>query len=323
MRNKISHQLAIQEDEGNRVLVADSIGNGGLRIFKEAGLSYALEPTIEPNHLLEIIHNYSALIVRGRTKVTRELITKGHRLRVIGRAGVGLDNIDLEAATEAKVKVLNTPEAPTQAVAELVFGLLLALARGICNGDRSIKSKQWNKSSSLGTELFGKKLGVLGFGRIGRRVAELGKAFGMHVLGYDIIQVDPAVTSKLDVRIVDLHTMLRESDIVTLHIPLTAETTNLLSKNLLDMMKPGAFLINASRGGIIDENALYAALASKNLGGAALDVFGEEPPNSYKLVSLPNVVCTPHIGSQTRETQEAAGVEIAQKTINALGSKKL
>jgi len=145
----------------------------------------------------------------------------------------------------------------------------------------------------------------------------------MSVLCYDIVPVDPAVISKLNVRVVDLHTLVRESDIITLHTPLTSETTRFFDKNLLDKMKSGAFLINASRGGIIDEEALYTALASGHLGGAALDVFGEEPTNNYKLTSLPNVVCTPHIGSQTRETQDASGIEIARKTIDVLGSKKL
>lgn len=226
-----------------------------------------------------------------------------------------MDNVDAKAAEAAGVKVYNTPDALTNAVAELVIGLMLNLARGICRGDAGLKRGEWLKSSIMGVELKGKTLGIIGLGRIGRRVAELARAFGMVVLYSDIIDIPRDVVERLDIRFREVDALLAESDFVTLNIPLTPETKNYIDRVKLSKMRKTAYLINTARGGVMDEYALLEALKSGVIKGAALDVFEVEPPVRKELLSLPNIVCTPHIGAQTVEAQEIAGTGVSEKII--------
>jgi len=301
-----------------KVLICDPVSSKCIDILKSAGLEVSYQPKITPDDLLKQISEYDAVIVRSRTKITSSVIDAGKKLKVIGRAGVGLDNVDTTAAAKRNIVVLNTPESSTEAVAELVIGLMLNLARKISLGDRGIKEGRWLKGEMMGIELKGKTLGIVGLGRIGSRVGALAKAFGMKILVYDVIQLPEQLIKSLDAQVVDLDTLLSQSDFVTLHVPLTPETRHMMNRERLAKMKKGSYLINASRGEVVDEKALYEALKDGWLAGAALDVFEQEPPTS-EVVKLPNVVCTPHIGAQTVEAQDAAGEMLAEKVINALG----
>lgn len=296
-----------------KVLITDPIDEMGVRILKEAGFDVSFNPGLKGDALADIIGDYDALIVRSSTRVTREIIEKASRLKVIGRAGVGLDNIDIEAAKQRGIEILNSPEATSISVAELTIGLMLSLARQIPNAHKSVKSGKWEKKKFKGVELYGKTLGIIGLGRIGLKVAERAKSFGMKILGYDIKEIEVE-----GVQIVDLEKLLRESDFITLHIPLTNSTKHLIGRREMEIMKEGAFLINAARGGIVDEEALYEFLKRKKLGGAALDVFEIEPPTNSKLLELENVIFTPHIGAQTSEGQRRASIDIARKVKEAL-----
>jgi len=264
------------------------------------------------------VRNYDVLVVRSRTKVTREIIEAGEKLKVVGRAGAGIDNIDVEAAKEKGVKVLNTPEAPAIAVAELTIGLLLSLARQIPRADSSMKEGRWAKKEFKGWQLNGKTFGVIGLGHIGEKVARLAKAFGMKILITKRTPPSPEILRELEAEFVPLDELLKRSDIVSLHVPLTSQTYHMIGEREIQLMKDGAFIINTSRGAVIDEKALFKALKSGKLGGAALDVYEVEPPEDYSLMKLPNVVCTPHIGAQTVEAQRAAATLLAQKIVNEL-----
>lgn len=300
------------------MLVCDPVSTRCLEVLKDAGLEVSYQPKISAEDLIKQIPEYDAVIVRSRTKITSSVIEAGKKLRVIGRAGAGLDNIDTKAALARNIIVVNTPESSTQAVAELTIGLMLSLARKIPLGDRGIKEGRWLKSEMMGIELKGKTLGIIGLGRIGRRVGAIAKAFGMKILVYDKRKLPEKLIKLLSAEVVDLDTLLSKSDFVTLHVPLTPETRHMISRERLAKMKKGAYLINTSRGEVVDEEALYEALKEGWLAGAALDVFKQEPPTS-EVVKLPNVICTPHIGAQTVEAQEAAGERVAEKVIKALG----
>lgn len=300
--------------------MCDPIEKSAVDILSSAGVQVDSRPTITAEELLEAVKSYNILVVRGRTKVTSKVIENGlPHLKIVGRAGVGLDNIDLEAAAKYGVKVVNTPEAPTNAVAELVIGLMICLARDIPRDDRVVRGGGWPKHARMGMELAGKTLGVVGFGRIGRRVAELARAFSMSILAYDVIEIPLEVLARTQTTITDLETLLRSSDFVTLHVPLTQETYHMIDGVMLRMMKPTSYLINVSRGAVVDEEALYEALTSGWIAGAGLDVFEKEPPAGSKLLGLENVVLTPHIGAQTREAQEAAATMLAEKILRELG----
>jgi D-3-phosphoglycerate dehydrogenase len=299
-----------------RVLVCDPIHEVGIEKLERAGFEVDVRPGISGEELRRAVSNYDVLIVRSRTKVTEEIIEAGKRLRVIGRAGAGLDNIDVEAAEKKGVKVLNAPEAPAEAVAELTMGLILSLARAIPLADRSMKEQKWTKKNLMGWELKGKTLGTIGLGNIGGKVARLAKAFGMKILITKRTPPAPALLKELEAEFVPLHELLKRSDIVTIHVPHTPQTHHMIGEKEMQLMKDGAFLINTSRGAIVDEKALLKALKSGKLGGAALDVYEEEPPTDWTLMQLPNVVCTPHIGAQTREAQRVASDLIAEKIIN-------
>jgi len=285
-------------------------------MLSSAGLDVTYIPKITNQDLLSMIQEYDIVIVRGRTKITKEVVSKGNNLKIIGRAGVGLDNIDLKSADSRGIKVFNTPLASTNAVAELTIGLMITLSRGIVRGDIGIKQGKWLKHELMGFELKGKTLGIIGMGRIGTRVARLAKTFGMKILVFDIIELSEELLDELEAKIIALDELLASSDFITLHVTLTKETHKMINEEKLKKMKKTAYIINASRGAVIDEKALLNAIKSGSIKGAALDVFEFEPPVSSELVKLQNVVTTPHIGAQTKEAQELAATLLAKKIID-------
>ena len=301
-----------------KVLVCDPIHGEGIEKLEEAGFEADVNPSISHEQLRRVVSEYDALIVRSRTKITREIIEAGERLKIIGRAGIGLDNIDTETAKKRSIAVLNTPEAPAEAVAELTIGLILSLARNIPLADRTMKEGKWIKKKLTGWQLKGKTLGTIGLGNVGLKVARLAKAFGMKILITKRTPPAPEVMKELDGEFIQLDDMLRRSDIVTIHVPLTPKTHHMISEEEIRLMKKGAYLINTSRGAIVDEKALLEALKSGKLGGAALDVYEEEPPRDLTLIRMPSFVCTAHIGAQTEEAQKAAATLIAEKIIDSL-----
>ena len=301
-----------------KVLVCDPIHEDGVKILKDAAFEVDINPEISYEELKRRVRDYDVLVVRSRTKVTREIIEAGEKLKVVGRAGAGIDNIDVEAAREKGVKVLNTPEAPAIAVAELTIGLLLSLARQIPRADSSMKKGRWAKKEFRGWQLNGKTFGVIGLGHIGEKVARLAKAFGMKILITKRTPPSPEILKELEAEFVSLDELLRRSDVISLHVPLTPQTYHMIGEREIQLMKDGAFIINTSRGAVVDEKALFNALKSGKLGGAALDVYEMEPPKDYSLMKLPNVVCTPHIGAQTVEAQRAASTLLAQKIVKTL-----
>ena len=300
-----------------RILVCDPVHEEGIEKLKQAGFEVDVNPTITPEQLTKIVSNYDVLIVRSRTKVTKEIIEAGRQLRVIGRAGAGLDNIDLETAKQRGITVLSTPEALTEAVAELTIGLIISLARSIPLADRTLKEGKWIKKKLVGWQLEGKTLGTIGLGKIGERVARMAKALGMKILIREIIPLSPELLKELETEVVPLRELLQRSDVITLHVPLTSQTYHMIGAKEFQLMKNGAFLVNTSRGAIVDEKPLLTALKSGKIGGAALDVYEVEPPRDLELIKLPNVVCTAHIGAQTKEAQNAAASMIAEKIINS------
>ncbi len=277
---------------------------------------------IAADELVKIIADYDALIVRGRTKATASLLEAATRLKVIGRAGVGVDNIDLAAAKSRGVTVVNAPVSTTLAVAELTFGLLLALAREIPRADASMKQGQWLKKELEGAELYGKTLGILGMGHIGSEVARRARAFGMNVLGYDPLLTPDEIRGRV-AEPVDRDELLARSDFVSLHLPLLPETRGMFNAEQFARMKDGARIVCAARGGIIDEAALLAAIEAGKIAGAALDVFASEPPGATDLVKHPRVIATPHVGAQTAEAQSRAAEDIAHEVLAALRGEKL
>jgi D-3-phosphoglycerate dehydrogenase len=277
---------------------------------------------ISPAELLQSIEDYDALIVRSRTKVTVEVFDAAKRLKVIGRVGVGVDNIDLEAARSHGVTVVNAPTSTSLAVAELTFGLMLALVREVPRADAGMKGSQWLKQELKGMELHGRTLGILGMGRIGREVSKRAAIFGMHILAYDPL-VSEEIIRQCWAKPVGLDGLYAQSDFITLHLPLKPETRSLLNEQAFERMKRGVRIVCAARGGIIDETALLAALESGQVAGAALDVFATEPPGDSELVRHPKVIATPHIGAQTSEAQSRASEDIANEVLSALNGEPL
>ena len=309
-----------------KILIADEISSEGIDILRKAGFELDLKFDITYDELKKIISNYEGLVVRSRTKVDNDIIEAGVNLRFIGRAGVGLDNIDVKAAEAKGIVVLNTPEIAASSVSELVFGMLLSLIRKISVCDRLMKMGEWPKKLAMGFELKGKTMGIIGFGRIGSEVAKKAKAFEMRVIYYDIFRPDSSVEKELGVEFFELDDLLKTSDVVTLHVPLTPQTKYLLNEEKFKIMKKGAILINTSRGAVIDNKALLKYLKSGHLYGACLDVFENEPPKEpweKELISLENVVVTPHIGSMTIEAQKMASILLANKIIEAFSKKSL
>lgn len=300
-----------------KILVSDSIHPEFIDKLEEIGIQVDYEPNVKNDRLFEIIPDYDGLVVRSRTKVTQELIGQGLKLKVIGRAGVGLDNIDVNYANEKGIIVVNTPEAPSASVAELVIGLMISVVRHIPLADSSMKEGKWIKSKLTGHELKDKTLGIIGFGRVGSKVAQIASAIGMSIVFFDPY-VSDEYAKKLDVNRVDLATLLKYSDVVTLHVPLTSETYHMIGRNELTTMKKSAILINTSRGAVIDERALVDSLRSGDILGAGLDAYSNEPPKDLELINLPNVICTPHIGSETMETKKRIATLLAGKVIDIL-----
>jgi len=303
-----------------RILVADRISDDALQLLKSSKFEYEFKPEISALDLIEEIQNFEGLIVRSRTKVTKEVIASGQKLKVIGRAGVGVDNIDIEAAKARNISVLNTPNALTNAVAELTLALMLDLGRKIPAADSSMKEHKWEKTKFVGTELKGKTYGTIGIGKIGQRVAELSRAFGMQIAANDVIPIPPELVKRLDIRVCTPEDIFTIADYVDLHVPLTPETENLANYAKFKLMKKTAFLINTSRGKVVNEKDLLRALDEKLIAGAALDVFEVEPPTLFDLVKRENFVATPHIAGQTLEAQSAAGTEIVELVMKALNS---
>ncbi len=301
----------------SRILICDSLEASGLELLRQAGSELHLLTAEERPRLAELIADFDAVVVRSATKVTAELLRAGKKLKVVGRAGVGVDNVDVATATELGILVVNAPTANLLSATEHTLALMLALARQIPTADATMKQGLWDRKRFEGIELSGKRLGVVGCGRIGQGVAARARAFDMKVMGFDPF-LDPAVAARLGIELADLDTLLAESDVVTLHTPSTAETRNLISAERLARMKPGAMLINCARGGIVDEAALIEALDSGRLAGAGVDVFVEEPPKDFRLAQHPKVVATPHIGAQTAEAQERIAKETAGMVITAL-----
>jgi len=300
------------------VLICDEVNAILNKILQENGLKVTYNPEITPEQIKDTIDSYNIIIVRSRTKLTKELIEKADNCKIIARVGVGLDNIDEDAAKAKNIRVINAVEGAMTAVAELVLGLMFALARQIPRGDSGIRNGEWLKKELKGTELKGKYLGLIGCGNIGKRLGKLAKGLNMNIIGYDVIPIDPEFTKEVGLMKTDLDTLLQSSDYVSIHVPLLDSTYHLIDSAKLSIMKKTAKILNTSRGGVIDEDALYDALKNGNLGGAALDVFESEPAIENKLASLPNVVLTPHIGAQTKEAQSLAANVIAEKIIQIL-----
>ncbi len=294
-----------------KILLADPIDKKAFDAIKK--LAQVKDASkLSRSGLLKLIHSYEILIVRSRTKVDSALLKKAKKLKAVVRAGVGLDNIDVDYCNENNIKVLNTPEAPAISVAELTIGLMLSLLRKIPQADTSTKNKKWLKNELTGNELFGKTLGIVGFGRIGPQVAQRAKVFRMEILIYDHRVTREQVRDFGE--LVSLNELLRRSDIVTIHLPLSAETENLISDEQFKMIKDGAYLINTARGPIINEQALYKALKSGKLAGAAIDVYWAENPFKSKIMQFKDkLVLTPHIGAQTKEAQARVGDLLIEK----------
>lgn len=300
-----------------KVLISDKLSKEGIAILQEAGFEVDCKYNLLPHELQAIIKDYQALIVRSETTVTKDIIEHADNLKVIGRAGVGLDNVDLEAATKKGIVVMNAPGGNTISTCEHAFALMMAAARNIPSAHMSLRSKVWERSKFKGVELYSKILGVIGLGRIGREISKRAIAFGMEVLAFDPF-VSQNMVERLGIKLVDLPELFKNSDFITIHTPLTDETKNLISHKEFAMMKPKAIIVNCARGGIIDEEALYQVLKDKKIGRAALDVFMEEPPLDSKLLTLENIVVTPHLGASTDEAQLNVAIEIAHCVKDAL-----
>jgi len=294
-----------------KILICDKMENEYIEQMRAAGLTVDVRDDISSEELAAVLPNYDGMVVRSRTKVRKDIIDLCPNLKVIVRGGVGLDTIDYEYAQSKGIKVMNTPLASSASVAELAVGYMLMLARSLYKAASSIKSEKWEKKSFEGDEIGGKFLGLIGIGNIGKEVAKRASALGMTVIAYD-----PYVKEVEGIKLVELDDLFAQADYISLHLPRTNESANMISSEQFAKMKDGVRIINCARGGIIDENALYDALANNKVAGAALDVFTEEPPADWKLAKLENVIASPHIGAATKEAQARIGAEVAEKIIS-------
>ena len=296
-----------------KLLVTDELSKEGIEMLtKDGGVQVDVKPKIPQEDLIKIIGEYDALIVRSGTKVTAQVIEAGKKLRVVGRAGVGVDNVDVEAATRRGILVMNTPSANIISACEHTMAMMLSMARNIPMADKSVKEGKWEKSKFMGVELSGKTLGIIGIGRIGGEVAKRAKAFGMKLIGFDPY-ISPEAAVKLGVRLLPLDKVCEEADFITVHAALTPTTHNLVSTAQFNLMKPTVMIVNCARGGIIDEAAWVEALRTKRIAGAAIDVFENEPlPKDSPFLGLTNAVLTPHLGASTKEAQEKVSIEMAE-----------
>lgn len=303
-----------------KVLVADEISPEGIDILRSA-LEVDYIPDVSPEKLLDIIPDYQGLLVRSRCKVPRTVLEKGKALKIVGRAGVGVDNIDLPAATEHGVLVINSPEGNTASAAEHTLALMLSLARLIPSAHASMKEKKWERNRFLGSELFNKTLGIVGLGKIGSRVGQCGLALGMKVLAYDPF-MSAERAREMNIKLVSLEEIWAQADFITVHTPKTRDTANLLNSDVFSRLKPGVRIVNAARGGIIDEAALAEAIKCGKVAGAALDVFAEEPPTNSPLFDVADrIVMTPHLGASTNEAQFNVAIDIAEQIRDFLTGK--
>lgn len=303
--------------EGN-VIVCDSIDEIGIKTLKNTGLNVDYFPEITSQDLISKVKEYDVIIVRSRTKITREVIEHATKVKIIARVGVGLDNIDTDEAQKRNIEVINAGEASVNAVSELVLGFMFSLSRNIPFANNATKNGKWIKKNLTGIELKGKYLGIIGLGKIGRNVARLARGLRMNLIGYDVVPIDKSFIQEVSLITTDLKTLVESSDFITCHVPLTEQTRHLINEEMLAKMKKNSFLINTSRGEVIDEKALIDSLKNKKISGAALDVYEVEPPTNKELLELENLICTPHIAAQTKEGQELASTVIAEKIIQRL-----
>lgn len=301
-----------------KVLVSDKLADIGIKMFEEAeGVEVDVKVGLKPGELKGIIRDYEALVIRSATKVTEDLLKAATRLKVVGRAGIGLDNVDIPAATKRGIVVMNTPGGNVVTTAEHTIAMMFALSRNIPQGTASLRAGQWEKKTLQGREVFDKTLGVIGYGRIGSIVADRARGLKMRVIVHDHhVNKEPLEQAGLEP--VSLEELYRRSDYITIHVPKLKETVNLINKKAFDQMKPGVMIINCARGGIVNEKDLADALRSGKVGGAALDVFETEPPGSSPLFEFENVICTPHLGASTAEAQTNVTVAVAEQIISYL-----
>jgi len=301
-----------------KVLVSDNLGEAGVQMFREEdGIDVDVNTGLSPEEIKGIIGNYDGLVIRSATKVTEELLEAAARLKVIGRAGIGLDNVDIPAATKRGIIVMNTPGGNIITTAEHAIGMLLALSRNIPEGTASLKAGRWDKKELQGREIYNKVIGVIGFGKIGSIVADRARGLRMQVIVYDPY-VRPEHIEKEGFKSVTLDELYRRSDYITVHVPKLKDTTNLLNKDAFEKMKDGVMIINCARGGIVNEDDLHDALESGKIAGAALDVFENEPPGVCRLVEHGRLICTPHLGASTQEAQTKVAVDVASQIIDYL-----
>ncbi len=301
-----------------KVLILDNISEKGVKVLKdEANIQVDIKGKMSEDELCQIIGDYNAVAVRSATKITKKVLEHGQQLQVVGRAGVGIDNIDVDTATMKGIVVVNTPEGNTISAAEHTVGMMLALARNIPQADHSLREGRWDRKKFVGTELRNKKIGILGFGKIGSEVGKRCKAFGMKILVHDPY-VTQDIAKRAGVELVDFAGLLKNSDIITVHMPLTSETKHMIGKEQFDLMKDGVRILNVARGGIIDEKDLYEAIKSKKVAGAAIDVYETEPQTESPLFTLPEVIVTPHLGAQTKEAQVNVAIDVAEEIVRVL-----
>lgn len=306
-----------------KIIITDSVDKKSVEILNSAGFEVNYSPGLPKEEIKKIINQYHGLIVRSDTKVTSDLIDFMDNMEVIGRAGAGVDNIDISAATRKGIIVMNTPGGNTISTAEHTFTLLLSLCRNIPQADASMRAGRWDRKKYKGTELFGKTIGIIGLGKIGREIAIRSKAFGMNVIGYDPILTEETA-NKLGIKLVELDELFNSSDFITLHVPLNEKTKNLISHETLAKCKDGVKIINCARGGIVDENAIVDKLNSGKVSGAAFDVYTTEPPDfNHELIKHPKVVLTPHLGASTDEAQEKVAIQIAEQIVELFTNKKV
>jgi D-3-phosphoglycerate dehydrogenase len=299
------------------VLIADDMSKRAVEILKEAGFSVDVKTGMKPEELAAVVGNYHGLGIRSASKVTAAVLANPGKLKIIGRAGVGVDNIDIAAASAKDILVINTPAGNATAAAELAVGLLFALARKIPQAAELMRKGVWEKKKFMGVELSGKTLGVVGLGNIGRQVAERGVGLKMNVIAHDPALAPNAVVPA-GVKVVSFDELVAQSDFVTLHVPMTKDTNNLFNAATFAKMKKGACIVNASRGGIVSETDVLDALNSGQLGGVALDVFTKEPPDPSPLFAHDNLIAVPHLGASTKEAQEKVAIELAEVFVGYL-----
>jgi len=304
------------------ILITDKMAEEAIQLLKDAGHNVTFNE-LDHETLLSEIGEYDALMIRSRTKATEEIVIAGANgnLKTIGRAGIGVDNIDIKKAGELGIKVVNSPTGATISVAELAISHMLSISRFLTRADKAMKNNEWIKKQLKGNELYGKTLGLVGCGNIGRKTAEYAQAFGMKVIGFDpFISVEDMKKDNISKR-EDIKDIMKESDYISLHIPHIKQTHHIINKEMLSLMKNTAFLINCARGGTVDEQALYDALKNNEIAGAALDVFEQEPPKETILAKLDNISMTPHIGANTKEGQIRAGTVCAEQVLMVLAGK--